>query len=259
MDRLRTLIKTLLDTENGCPWLLQQDMQAIIPYTIEETYEVVDAIEREDMKNLCEELGDLLFQVLLYAHYAEEKKAFTFEDVARGLEEKLIRRHPHVFGDAGKKSLEELELQWQRIKKQEKLKCPSSIEEKYYLDKVKTASPPYEQALDLQKAASQVGFDWEDYALVFTKIFEEMEELKIAKECGNKNNIKEELGDLLFTVLNLARLLEVDPRSALAQTNNKFRKRFAYIERQLKASDLDLNSASLQEMEHLWQQAKTNI
>ena len=255
MARLRTPV-------TGCPWDLEQTFATIAPYTIEEAYEVVDAIAHHDLDDLCGELGDLLLQVVFHARMAEEQNAFAFGDVVEAITRKMIRRHPHVFADAdGKLTPSHVKEVWDRIKSAEKAEraarrpaapAPSSL-----LAGVKAGQPALSRAMALQRKASTVGFDWNDPRAVLAKIREEADEIEAALDRGDKAEMAAETGDLLFAVVNLARHVDADPDLALRGTNAKFERRFAYIERTLAAAGRTLQEATLEEMDALWNEAKS--
>lgn len=263
---LLEIMARLRDKQSGCPWDVEQTFETIIPYTIEEAYEVQDAIERNDMDDLREELGDLLLQVVFHAQMGAEDRQFDFGDVVEAITKKMIRRHPHVFGDVGQRGKELVRGAWEAIKQEEKAerkarrqKLGLDQEEKTFLDDVPYGLPSLKAAVKLQKQASKVGFDWNDPVAALDKIAEETEEVR--QEIADRDKIdsdaaKEEIGDLLFAVANLARHLHIDPDEALASTNAKFRKRFSHIETTLNMEGKSLQEASLEEMEVLWQQAK---
>ena len=262
ISRLLEIMAALRTPVTGCPWDLGQDFASIAPYTIEEAYEVVDAIERGDLGDLAEELGDLLLQVVFHARMAEEAGHFTFPDVVEAITTKMIRRHPHVFGDARDLSPEEVKQAWGRIKAQEKAerrarRGPDAPKEPNgLLAGVPHALPGLTRAVKLQSKASTVGFDWNDARLVLAKIKEEIAECEEAIDAGDSAHVREEMGDLLFAVANLARHVEVDPEDALRGTNAKFERRFAYIEKALAERGCALKDASLNEMDALWNDAK---
>ncbi|MBO6917639.1 MAG: nucleoside triphosphate pyrophosphohydrolase [Rhizobiaceae bacterium] len=264
IDDLLNIMTALRDKETGCPWDVKQDFQSIKPYTIEEAYEVADAIERNDPEDLCDELGDLLLQVVFHAQMAKEAELFSFKDVVHAINKKMIRRHPHVFGTGDADTGETVKIKWDEIKaeeKQERAERRSARglpdEGKGLLDQVSRAMPANEEALKIQKKASKVGFDWNDPNLVLDKMEEEIAELRA--EIANKNNakIKDELGDLMFVLVNLGRHVDVNPEMALRDTNTKFRRRFAHIEDSLNKVNKTLDNASLDEMEAYWQEAKS--
>nr|WP_321458512.1 nucleoside triphosphate pyrophosphohydrolase [uncultured Cohaesibacter sp.] len=264
------IMTRLRDKETGCPWDIEQDFASIIPYTIEEAYEVQDAIERNDLYDMRDELGDLLLQVVFHAQMANEMTdhpaRFDFGDVVLASTRKMLRRHPHVFGDSEARTKGMVREAWEAIKAEEKAERAKAREklgmhekEKTYLDAVPHGMPSMKAAVKLQKQASKVGFDWNDTLLVLDKIAEEVEEVRaelIDHELDEKA-IRNEIGDLLFAVANLARHLDVDPDEALSYTNAKFRTRFAHIESELAARGDSLDDASLDEMEDLWQEAKS--
>jgi nucleoside triphosphate diphosphatase len=255
MARLRT-------PGSGCPWDLEQDFSTIAPYTIEEAYEVADAIARGDLDDLCGELGDLLLQVVFHARMAEEQGAFSFGDVVEAITAKMIRRHPHVFADAdGQLRPSDVKGAWDRIKAEEKAeraarRPPEDASHTSLLSSVKAGQPALARAMQLQRKASSVGFDWNDPRAVLHKIREEADEIEAALDCGDAEELAGETGDLLFALVNLARHVGADPEMALRGTNAKFERRFAYIERTLAAQGRSLDSASLEEMDALWDQAK---
>jgi ATP diphosphatase len=255
MAKLRTPVA-------GCPWDLEQNFATIAPYTIEEAYEVVDAIARGDLDDLKDELGDLLLQVVFHARMAEEEKAFAFGDVVEAITRKMIRRHPHVFADKdGKLTPSEVKGAWERIKAEEKAeraarRPPEQAAHASLLSTVKAGQPALKRAMELQRKASTVGFDWNDPRAVLRKIREEACEIEEALDRNDAHELAAETGDLLFAVVNLARHVGADPEDALRGTNAKFERRFAYIERALAAQDRSLDQASLEEMDALWNAAK---
>lgn len=252
IDALIEVMARLRSPEGGCPWDLEQNFQTIAPYTIEEAYEVADAIERGDMKGLKEELGDLLFQSVFHAQMAKEAGLFTFGDVAQAIADKMIRRHPHVFGDVDMRSADEQTAAWEVQKAEErKAKGKDGL-----LDDVPAGLPGMTRAVKLQKRAGRVGFDWPDARSVLDKIAEETEELKEALDEGEKYHIEEEFGDLLFVLANLSRHLDIDPESALRRANEKFIRRFKHIEKTFAERGDSLADASLDEMEAVWDEAK---
>jgi ATP diphosphatase len=258
MARLRT-------PGEGCPWDLEQDFASIAPYTIEEAYEVADAIARGDLADLKDELGDLLLQVVFHARMAEEQRAFAFADVVRAITAKLIRRHPHVFGNSGNLTPDEVKGLWDRIKAEEKrmkaeersrLGLPQP-QPPGVLSGIPPALPALTRALKLQDKAAKVGFDWNDVGAVIAKIAEEAGEIAEARQSGAGDEaVAGEIGDLLFAVVNLARHLRVDPEAALRSTNAKFERRFASIEAALAERGMTPAEASLAEMDALWNAAK---
>jgi ATP diphosphatase len=247
----------------GCPWDLEQNFASIAPYTIEEAYEVTDAIARGDLPDLCDELGDLLHQVVFHARMAEEQDAFTFADVVEAITRKMIRRHPHVFADKdGVITPEHVKGAWERIKAEEKAERAErrppeqNTPVKSLLSGVKVGQPALSRAMELQRKASSVGFDWNDPREVLRKIREEADEIEAALDHGNADELADETGDLLFVLVNLARHVGVDPDLALRRTNAKFERRFGYVEQTLAAQGRSLEKASLQEMDALWDEAK---
>jgi ATP diphosphatase len=254
IDRLLAIMAALRTPNTGCPWDLEQNFVTIAPYTIEEAYEVADAIERDDLANLEEELGDLLLQVVFHARMAQEQDAFDFGDVVETLCAKLIRRHPHVFGDEQSRTPEAVKGLWERIKAQEKA-ARGKPEKASALAGVPIALPALTRALKLQAKASKVGFDWNDPRAVLRKIREEADEIE-AELNGDKSAAAAEVGDLLFAAVNLARHLHADPEAVLRQTNQKFERRFASIEAALAAKGKTPTDATLAEMDALWDAAK---
>jgi len=254
IEKLRDVMARLRDPGNGCPWDLEQTFASLAPYTIEEAYEVVDAIRREDIAGLRDELGDLLLQVVFHSQVAEEAGKFTFDDVAEGIAEKMLRRHPHVFGSEEQRKRGAVEGSWERIKAGER--AASNPLEDSVLDGVAVALPALKRAEKLGKRAARVGFDWPDREGPLDKVAEELEELAQAMRERNAAHEAEELGDLLFAVVNLARHLELDPEEALAAANRKFEARFRRMEKQIRARDLDLAALDIDRLEQHWQQAK---
>ena len=254
ITRLIEIMAALRTPQTGCPWDLAQNFASIAPYTVEEAYEVADAIARNDLGDLKEELGDLLLQVVFHARMAEELDAFDFGDVVRGLTEKLIRRHPHVFGDERSQTPQAVEGLWERIKAQEKSTRADRAREGT-LAGVPLALPALTRALKLQAKASKVGFDWNDPRAVLRKIREEADEIEAALD-GEPANAAMEIGDLLFAAVNLARHLRANPEALLRQTNQKFERRFAAIEHALAEQGKTPQYATLAEMDALWEEAK---
>jgi len=252
-------MKSLRDPETGCPWDLEQNFSTIAPYTLEEAYEVADAISRDDMNNLCSELGDLLFQVIYHSQLAEEQGLFNFNDVALKINEKLIRRHPHVFGDSKMIDAKSQSIAWEAIKRQERLEGKAITDQgNGLLDGINKSIPALARAQKLQNRAATVGFDWDDIQSVLDKIKEEFDEVEaeINSEFRITKKIEDEIGDLIFSCVNLARQFQIDSESALRNTNKKFEKRFAYIENSLMEQGIDLNEATLEIMDQLWNEAK---
>jgi ATP diphosphatase len=268
MDTLLEIMTRLREPETGCPWDLKQSYQTIAPSTIEEAYEVVDTIERKDYAHLKEELGDLLFQVVFYAQLGKEDGHFTFEDIAAGIADKLLRRHPHVFPDGTLESRVALDKeratefteadvkqQWEQIKQSER----SEKGQTGTLSDVPAALPSIARAYKLQQRAALVGFDWPDHHGVSEKLREEVSELEEAIDSGDREAMATELGDTLFCLINLARHLKLDPDSALRGCNRRFTERFEYLEQQLNARGKSPQEADMDEMEALWQEAKRKL
>ena len=258
ISRLLEIMAALRTPGTGCPWDLQQDFASIAPYTIEEAYEVADAIARGDLTDLREELGDLLLQVIFHARMAQEQGAFAFADVVATLTDKLVRRHPHVFGEAQGLAPSAVEGLWERIKSQERKEKPGRDEGgEGALAGVPVTLPALTRALKLQIKAARVGFDWNDPLAVLAKIAEEADEIEAEIANGDRTAAQAEVGDLLFAVVNLARHLGIDPETALRGSNLKFECRFAAIEQALAARGKTPMQATLTEMEELWTAAKT--
>jgi nucleoside triphosphate diphosphatase len=262
ISRLLEIMASLRTPGSGCPWDLEQNFASIAPYTIEEAYEVTDAIARGDLDDLCDELGDLLLQVVFHARMAEEQNAFAFGDVVEAISRKMIRRHPHVFADKdGRLTPSHVKDAWDRIKAEEKAeraarRTPEKAALPSLLSGVKAGQPALTRAMELQRKASSVGFDWNDPRAVLHKIREEADEIEAALDRGDANELADETGDLMFALVNLARHVGADPESALRGTNAKFERRFGYIERTLAAQGRSPESASLAEMDALWNEAK---
>lgn len=273
IDQLIAIMAALRTPGTGCPWDLEQTFATIAPYTVEEAYEVADAIERGDMDDLCEELGDVLLQVVFHARMAEEAGAFAFGDVVEAITGKLIRRHPHVFGDAGGLSPERVKAMWERIKSEEKAERRRRRQERGLadegsaglLDGIARTLPALTRADKLQRKAAGVGFDWPQAREVVAKLREELDEIDAAlaqadhtdaRQSDARHLVLEEIGDLIFAAVNLARHVDGDAEAALAMTNAKFERRFAYIEQRLASQGRVPAKASLDEMESLWQEAK---
>ncbi|MDP8916269.1 MAG: nucleoside triphosphate pyrophosphohydrolase [Pseudomonadota bacterium] len=253
IDQLLAVMSRLRDPETGCPWDVEQSFATIAPYTVEEAYEVADAIERGDFDDLREELGDLLLQVVFHARIAEEAGLFGFEDVAQAIVDKLVRRHPHVFGEADARTSDQQTAAWEAIKAAERASKGRSAS---LLDDVPAGLPALTRAVKLTRRAGRVGFDWPSPAEVLAKLQEEIAELQAEIDAGDVQAAREELGDLLFVCANLGRKLDVDPEDALRAANAKFVRRFASIERALADQGRSPAEASLGEMEDLWTAAK---
>ena len=259
INKLLDIMKSLRDPENGCPWDLEQNFSTIAPYTLEEAYEVADAITRDDMNNLCSELGDLLFQVIYHSQLADEQGLFNFNDVTSKINEKLIRRHPHVFGKSKIIDAKSQSIAWDAIKRQERLEGKAITgQDNGLLDGINKAIPALARAQKLQNRAATVGFDWNDIQAVLDKIKEEFDEVEaeINSDMRNTKKIEDEIGDLIFSCVNLARHFQIDSESALRKANKKFEKRFAFIESSLVEQGIDLDEATLEIMDQLWNEAK---
>jgi len=267
IESLQEIMAMLRDKVHGCPWDLDQTLVSLIPHTIEEVYEVADAIEKNDIDNIVDELGDLLFQVIFYAQIGNEEKIFNFEDVANAIVRKLLRRHPHVFptGDAksfgrGKKiSSDEVVTNWESIKleeKKEKLEESNSESARSVFDNLPGALPALQKSVKLQKLAGKVGFDWPDTSDVLVKLKEEIVELEEAIGKSNKQEIESEFGDVLFTAVNMARHLNVDPELALRGANGRFKNRVVWIENELGKNGEFVSDKNIDDLNQLWNEAK---
>lgn len=254
--RLVDLMSRLRDPQSGCPWDLEQSFETIAPYTIEEAYEVLDAITSGSMDDLRDELGDLLLQVVFHSQMAQEAGHFDINDVADSINNKMIRRHPHVFGDASARSSEMQKGAWEAQKAEERAAKTNSTTPPSALDGVASALPALLRAEKLQKRAARTGFDWTDPEDIFDKISEETEEVRAAMREGSSDDIEEEIGDLLFVTANLARRLEIDPEEALRRANAKFTKRFHGMESAAGNKGVEFASLSLEAQEALWQEIK---
>jgi len=258
------LMARLRDPQHGCPWDLQQNYASIVPHTLEEAYEVADAIESGDFDHLPGELGDLLFQVVYYSQLAKEEGRFEFATVVDAITRKLVRRHPHVFPDGdlyGSPELPRLDeaaikQRWEEIKAEERAEKAAAPEQLSLLDDVPAALPALSRAAKLQKRAAQVGFDWPEALPVVDKVREELDEVLVAMSENDADAIAEELGDLLFVVVNLARHLKVDPENALRGANGKFERRFRFIEQALRQAGRPIENCTLEELDALWDAAK---
>jgi len=256
VDELLEVMRRLRDPDSGCAWDVAQDFASIAPYTIEEAYEVADAIARDDLDDLRDELGDLLLQVVYHARMAEEAGAFDFEAVTRGIVDKLIRRHPHVFGDVDVDDLPTLHTRWETQKARERAERAPSDTDPSALEGVALALPAATRALKLQKRAARVGFDWPDAAPVRDKLLEELGEVDAAVAANDAPAIADEIGDLLFSAVNLARHHGVDAEQALTAANAKFERRFRQVERLAETRGEPLADLDIAALERLWQQAK---
>ena len=258
IDRLLDIMAALRDPDNGCPWDIEQTFKTISAYTIEEAYEVADAIERADMHDLKDELGDLLFQVVFHAQMAQEQGEFDFNDVAQAISEKLVRRHPHVFAGEIAGSHEELHRAWEQHKKNERRH--KQAEAGSVLDGIASTMPALRWSSKLQKRAAHHGFDWDDVAPVFDKLQEEIAELKAEiVHQDNHERITDEMGDILFACVNLARHVDVNPEQALRDSNLKFIQRFRVMERLLSDDDRVMDECSVEVLEGYWQKAKDEL
>lgn len=253
IKRLVEIMEKLLG-DQGCPWDREQTHESLKRYLIEETYEVVEAIDENDKSSLQEELGDVLLQIVFHSQLAKQNGDFDFNDVIDGVADKMVRRHPHVFGDIDVKDSAEVSVNWERIKSSEKKVRYESI-----LDKVPKNLPSLHQALKIQEKASGVGFDWPEIDGAFEKYEEENREFKEALNKGNIKDVYEEYGDMLFSLVNIGRFLNINPEESLFHTINKFRSRFAYIEKEMGAKGEKLDGKSIFLMEKLWKEAKNNV
>ena len=258
LQRLIDVVAQLRNPTTGCPWDLEQTHTSLVPYVLEEAHEVADAIRHGDDEDLKEELGDLLLQVVLHAQIAGEAQRFDLDAIATGISDKLIRRHPHVFGDAKATSSDDVRRSWEAIKMEEQaatLNSTTSPLSDRLRSKVR-GLPALAGAMTISKKAAKAGFEWDDMAGVWQKVHEEMDELKEAVASGNRSHAQEELGDLLFTLVNVARWCQIDPEEGLAGTNQRFLDRFSRVESALGGQ---LKGRSIKELESLWQQAKAEI
>jgi len=258
IEELLQIMERLRNPQGGCPWDLEQDFSTIAPYTLEEAYEVVDAIQRNDPAELCEELGDLLFQVVYHAQMAGESGWFHFQDVVASINQKMIRRHPHVFGGDEVEDARAQTEAWEQHKAAER--AGKGEQRESVLDGVPVALPALVRAQKIQRRAARVGFDWSEIGDVVDKLDEEVAELKeaLAKQ-ESRERVQEELGDLMFSCVNLARFLDADAEQLLRDANRKFASRFQVVEELAAGSQSDLRGLSLQQLEELWQQAKQQV
>jgi MazG family protein len=263
ISALIAIMAALRTPKTGCPWDIEQDFASVAPYTLEEAYEVADAVERNDMVDLREELGDLLLQVVFHAQMAEEQQLFDFGSVVEAITTKLIRRHPHVFGNTRDLTPEQVKELWDSIKKEEKQeraearrKAGQPEQRQRYLNDIPMQFPALVRADKLTSKAAKVGFDWPTTREVLDKIEEELGEVKEALQAGNKDSIEDEIGDLLFAVANLARHAKIDPETALRRTNAKFERRFAAIEDALVDEGRNISQSNLEEMDRIWNAVK---
>ena len=262
MKEIETLLQIMADLRNpesGCPWDIKQTFETIAAYTVEEAYEVADAIERNDMEELKSELGDLLFQVVFHAQMASEREQFNFADVVSAISDKLVRRHPHVFGDDDTRDEAKLYSDWEKHKKKERAQKQVSGEQKHagYLDGIASAMPALRWSEKLQKRAAHHGFDWDDITPVFNKLDEEIGELKAEiVHQDNQQRIVDEMGDILFASVNLSRHLGVNPEQALRDSNRKFISRFEIVEQLLRSDGRQMEDCSVEVLEDYWRKAK---
>ena len=259
IKQLIEIMRALRDPKSGCPWDLQQDFQSLIPYTIEEAYEVADAIERNDLDDIKNELGDLLFQIIFYSQLAAEQQAFDFNDVVQAISDKLTRRHPHVFADAKIKNAEDQTKEWEKLKQQErKEKAEDSISKLSHLDDVSRTLPSLMRAEKLQKRAAREGFDWPNIEGVVAKINEELEEVQqeLDAEEQDQLRIEDEIGDLFFSCINLSRRTGVDAEQSLRKANLKFERRFRSLEKIASSKNLQVSDMTTDELENLWKEVK---
>lgn len=267
LSTLLAIMAKLRDPDSGCPWDVEQDFASIAPYTIEEAYEVADAIARGDRHDLCDELGDLLLQVVFHARMAQEEGSFAFPDVVAAVVTKMIRRHPHVFGDLDRDDPAAVKARWEDIKAEEKAEKRARMVANGQvadgplsaIDGVPCTLPAVQRAFKLQAKAARVGFDWPDAAAIIDKVREETDEVaqELAQTPPNRDRLEDEIGDLMFVAVNLARKLDIDPNVALERTNAKFIKRFQWVEDSLRDTERPVGTAGLETMEEAWLQAKT--
>lgn len=257
MQHLIDVVAKLRSPDGGCPWDLKQTPESLIPYVIEEAYEVVDAIQSGDSKAIAEELGDLLMQVVLQSQIASETNQFAIAEVAEGIAQKLIRRHPHVFGDVKTENMDEIHQNWERIKAEEKGEDLATTQRlSYKLKRYARSLPPLTAGMKISQKAAANGFEWENADGVWAKFHEELDELRHALEHESRENQQAELGDLLFTLINVARWYDLDPSAALQSTNHKFIQRLEVIET---LSDRPIDSFTAEELDNLWKQAKEKL
>ena len=258
ISKLVLIMEQLRNKEGGCDWDLQQTYETIAPYTIEEAYEVVEAIYDSDMDKLCEELGDLLLQVIFHSQIARERGDFQFQDVISAVCDKMIRRHPHIFGEIENKNVLEVRKTWEDIKQLEREQIPKYKKSNSLMDGISATLPALTRAMKLQQRAAKVGFDWPTIYPAFEKMYEEIEELKLEIEADNpdRNRIQAEVGDILFVATNIARISGYEPETSLILTNRKFEKRFKQMELQSKEDNENLEDLSIDELESYWVMAK---
>lgn len=259
IEHLLSIMTRLRDKVSGCPWDQQQSFESLVPYTLEEAYEVAETIEQGQWQQLPDELGDLLFQVVFYAQIAREQGLFEFDDITKAISEKLIRRHPHVFANEKVASVNDQTKAWEEHKRQERQQsAQTDLTGQSELDGIGKRFPALVRAQKLQRRAAHSGFDWEEIHPVFDKLDEEVHELRAAMQSDNHAEIQDEMGDLIFTCVNLARFLNVDAEQALRQANDKFEHRFRMLEQLVKDQGKTLSMLSLSEMDSIWEQAKVN-
>ena len=261
IQQLLDIMRALRDQKSGCPWDLEQDFQSLIPYTVEEAYEVADAIERDDLDDLKSELGDLLFQIVFYSQLAKEQQIFNFNDVADAISDKLIRRHPHVFADSKVKDSIEQTKEWEKIKQQEREeKSDKENSSTSILDDISRTLPALMRSEKLQKRAAREGFDWPHINDVMAKVAEELNEVQeeLDAESQNKEKVEDEIGDLFFSCINLSRHAGLNAEQCVRKANLKFEKRFRALEKIAKAKDLQINQMTVTALEALWQEVKQN-
>ena len=259
IQQLIEIMRALRDPKSGCPWDLKQDFQSLIPYTIEEAYEVADAIERSNLDDIKSELGDLLFQIVFYSQLANEQQSFDFNDVAQSISDKLTRRHPHVFADVKIKNAEEQTKEWERLKQQErKIKAGESADTLSHLDDVSRTLPSLMRAEKLQKRAAREGFDWPNIKGVMAKVYEELEEVQqeLDAEVHYQARLEDEIGDLFFSCINLSRHAGVNAEQSLRIANLKFERRFRTLEKIASSQNLQINKITTDELEGLWKEVK---
>ncbi|HFD31366.1 MAG TPA: nucleoside triphosphate pyrophosphohydrolase [Gammaproteobacteria bacterium] len=259
IQQLIDIMRALRDPESGCPWDLEQDFQSLIPFTIEEAYEVADAIERNDIGDIKSELGDLLFQIIFYCQLADEQQAFDFNDVVQSINDKLTRRHPHVFADATVKDSAAQTKEWEKIKQQErKTKAASSSATLSHLDDVSRTLPSLMRAEKLQKRAAKEGFDWPNIKGVMAKVIEELDEVQQELDAKKieQDKLENEIGDLFFSCINLSRHAGVDAEQSLRKANLKFERRFRSLEKLAEEKNKQINDMTADELESLWQEVK---